>query len=333
MLLGWLLLPLALYYGVLQRQPSYEPRYLMLVTPAIPLLFALGLTTRRWTNWLGIVIVAIFGLGLQSYYFNPTFAKDDADAVTAWLAQETTPSDMVLVDVPHPFHYYAPQIPATTEYLFVDIHTAAQRLNKLTSGKDRLYWLTWWGSDTDPRGVIPYLLRKQAGPPLGEQQFRGYHLVWYALSKEPFSLPDTLQPIAVNFDNVLQLDALAYSEMIVSGQAGWATLQFRQLAPTEINYKVSLRLRAEDGRLLAQDDRLLLNDRHFQTAAWPSDDPTLKQAINVYTLVFNDAAFTGLLTLEAVVYNAETLAAIAAYGVPTTNDDFVSAQLGSVQVE
>ena len=41
---GWFLIPLLAYYIVLQRQPSFEPRYLILITPALFLLTALLLT-------------------------------------------------------------------------------------------------------------------------------------------------------------------------------------------------------------------------------------------------------------------------------------------------
>lgn len=331
-LLGWLLVPMALYFIALQRQPSYQPRYLMLVTPAIFLLMALTLTFRKWTHGLGLVVVAIFVFGLYSYFSDPTYFKDDAEAVTHWLMRETTPNDIVFVDVPHPFHYYANRIPAPTRYLFVDIHTAADTLNREALGRDRLYWVTWWGSDTDPRGVIPYLLQKQAGPPQGEARFPGYHLAWYQLSDRPFSLPNDLTPLEVNFNRGLRLDGLAYSQTLSPGESAWATLHFTQLAPIEVNYKVSLRLRAPEGTLLAQQDKAILNDRHFQTAAWPIDDPALNQALNVYTLSLDDPTYLGPLTLEAVVYDAETLAAVAAYGVPTTNDDFVSAQIGEIEV-
>ena len=338
-LLAWLLLPMALYFLVLQRQPSYEPRYLMLATPPIFLLLALSLTTQKWTHGLGLIVSLIFVIGLYSYFTDPAYFKDDAEGVTAWLAQETTPDDLVLVDAPHPFHYYADRIPAPTHYFFVDIHTAADVLNREALGRDRLYWVTWWRSDTDPRGVLPYLLQKQGGEFQGEAQFAGYRVVWYRLSSRPFSLPDHLAPIEVNFDQALLLDGLAYSQTLSPGEAAWATLHFSQLAPTEVNYKVSLRLRSPEGVLLAQQDKPLLNDRHFQTAAWPIDDLALNQALNVYTLALDDPDYIGPLILEVVVYDAETLAPIAAYGVPgaqsplrTTNNDFVSAQIGQVEV-
>ena len=336
MLLGWLLIPMALYFLVLQRQPSYEPRYLMPVTPSLLLLFAFTITTRPWTQLFGVGVAAIFLIGLDSYFHDPAYAKDEAEAISTFLAAETSPNDIVFVDVPHPFHYYAPQIPAPTEYLFVDVHTAADALNQRALGRERLFWVTWWGSDTDPRGVIPYLLQKQAGTVQGEAQFRGYRVIWYQLSERPFSLPIDLAPIDVNFDNRLRLDGLAYSQTLEAGGTAWATLHFSQLAPMTTNYRVSLRLRSPEGELLAQTDKDILNDRHFHTAAWPIDDPALNQTINVYLLPLNSppfaARYTGSLTLEAVVYEAETLAAIAAYGVPTTNDDFVSAQIGQLEV-
>ncbi|HHJ07372.1 MAG TPA: hypothetical protein ENK24_07720 [Anaerolineae bacterium] len=332
-ILSWLLVPLTLYFIVLQQRPSYEPRYMMLVTPALFLLFGLAFSAKGWgANLLGTATAVILLAGLGSYYTNEAFFKDDAAGVTQWLAAETTPDDIVYVDVPHPFHYYANRIPAPTRYLFVDIHTAAGTLNQEALGKNRLYWITWWGSDTDPRGVISYLLRKQAGPPTEEKQFRGYRVERYTLSGQPFSLPDKLSPAAVNFDNVLLLDGLAYSKTLSPGEAAWVTLHFSQLRPTDINYKISLRLRAPDGSLLAQVDKAILDDRHFQTAAWPIEDPALNQAINVYTLPLNRPNYTGPLTLEAVVYNAATGDSIAAYGVPTTNDDLVSARIGEITV-
>ncbi len=340
MILLWFLLPLALYYGILHYRPSYQPRYLMLCTPALFLILAFIVGQKGWLNALaGLVLSVILSVGLGHYFTNEAYFKDDAAAVARWLTEQTSPDDLVLVDVPHPFHYYADRIPATITYFFVDVHTAAGQLNDLVLGKGRLFWVTWWGSDTDPRGVMDFLLHKQAGPPVGTAQFRGYHLTEYALSERPFSLglqgatPLDLQPISVNFDHQLQLDGLAYPPSLNQGEIAWATLHFSQLAPLEETYKISLRLRNSAGKILAQTDKLILNDRHFQTEAWPLDDPALNQAINVYLLPLTETNDRGRLTLEALVYQADTLAAIAAYGVPTTNDDFVSAQIGEIEVK
>jgi len=297
-LISWLIIPLTAYFFVLQIRPSFEPRYLMLITPAMFLLWGII------PSWRGAAItlmltVPVFTISLHSYYTNEAYFKADAAGVTHWLATETTPRDVVFVDVPHPFHYYAAQIPAPTRYLFVDIHTASDILTRETSNHDRLFWLTWSGSDTDPRGVIPFLAEKQ-GEKLGQRDFRGYKVQWFSLSGQPFSLPTELPPIEAKFGDILQLDSAAFG--LSASQRAWATLHFTLLKATPINYKVSLRLRSMTGETVAQVDQELLNDRHFKTAAWPLNDRALNQAMNVYLLPAVPAA---IYRLEVVVYNVE----------------------------
>jgi hypothetical protein len=329
-LLTWFLLPLAAYFIVLQRQPSFEPRYLILVTPALFLLLALGTDeVPRFTFYalrftfhalhltpyaFSTILLGIFLFSLYSYYTNETYFKDDSAGVAAWLAAETTGDDVVYVDVPHPFHYYVAKghIAAATRYLFVDIHTAAATLTREAAGRDRLFWITWRGSDTDPRGVIPFLAQKY-GEKLGQRDFRGYHVEWFSLPdpKTSFSLPTDLQPINATFGDVLRLDGAAYGGYPSTGQTistrhpVWATLHFTLLRQTPVDYKVSLRLRGQDGHVAGQIDKDLLNDRHFRTSAWPLADPALNQAINVYTLAFAPDTSPGSYRLEVVVYNRQ----------------------------
>jgi mannosyltransferase len=359
----WLLLPLAAYYLVLQHQPSFEPRYMMLVTPALFLLLALGLgqatnlrgaeaqgcrgaggqggrgaearssqlrpfasrfplpaprsplsALRSSLPALALIPLLVFMMGLYSYYTDETYFKDDSAGVAAWLAAETTSNDIIYVDVPHPFHYYVAQghIPAPMRYLFVDIHTAAGILTRETAGRNRLFWVTWRGSDTDPRGVIPFLAEKY-GHQLGQLDFRGYRVTWFSLpqGKTTFEIPATLSPSQATFGDVLRLDGLAYGEGPVSSdttakaESIWATLHFTLLRDTGVDYRVSLRLRDEAGGIVAQLDKDLLNDRHFRTSAWPVNDPALDQAINVYTLPLAPDTPPGTYRLEAVVYNAQ----------------------------
>jgi mannosyltransferase len=336
-LVGWFLIPLAAYFLVLQRRPSFEPRYMMLVTPALMLLLAWGLVVapprghRIWWGGLGVSLVtAAFAWGTWSYFTRVESYKDDSAGVAAWLAAETTSDDMVYVDVPHPFHYYADRIPAPTRYLFVDVHTAADVLNAEVAGRDRLFWVTWQGSDTDPRGVIPFLLDK-VGRRAGERDFRGYHVTWWNLPRYAhFSLPDDLLPADIAFGDVVRLDGLAFSDAMQVGEVAWATLHFTLLHDTDVDYRVSLRLYSPEGNRLASTDKDLLNDRHFRTSAWPLDDPRLNQAINVYTLPIPPDVSPGSYRLETVVYEATTLEALPV--AAGSASDGVSAFLGTVIV-
>jgi mannosyltransferase len=339
---GWFLIPLAAYFLVLQRQPSFEPRYMMLVTPALMLLLAQGLAVdppwgssaeRHRIGWGGVevlLVMAAFAWGTWSYFTRVESYKDDSAGVAAWLATETTPNDVVYVDVPHPFHYYADRIPAPTHYLFVDVHTVADVLNAEAAGRDRLFWVTWWGSDTDPRGVIPFLLDK-IGRRGGEIDFRGYHVTWWDLPRDAyFSLPGDLSSVDITFGDTVRLDGLAFSDAVQVGGGAWATLHFALLRDTGVDYRVSLRLVSPEGNMLPPTDKDLLDDRHFRTSAWPLDDPRLNQAINVYTLPIPPDVSPGSYRLEAVVYDATTLEALPVAGGSVSSG--ISAFLGTVVV-
>ncbi|MDM8528314.1 glycosyltransferase family 39 protein [Anaerolineales bacterium HSG24] len=363
--LGWLFIPLIAYFLILQSRPSFEPRYLMLITPAIFLILGNGLggilldngnlpadkvgralvcphtdrlkpILQLWSDlsgldWLKVgaafLISLILLVSLNQYYTNQNYFKDNSAGVAQWLAQETTPNDLVFVDVPHPFHYYVDRynIPAPTRYLFVDVHTAAETLSNEANGKQRMFWLTWYGSDTDPRGVIEFLARKH-GEPLGQQEFRGYRGQWFSLPDGPFSLPNQLVPQETQFGEVLQLIGAdmgknrAMLTQLAAHGAVWATLHYQLLQPTPVNYRASLRLRGEDGHIISQLDKDLLNDRHFRTSAWPIADSALNQAINVYLLSIPAETTPGLYQLELVIYNAEPPYPSEGVSGSTTND-------------
>jgi hypothetical protein len=224
-------------------------------------------------------------------------------------------------------------------YLFVDVHTAADVLNAEAAGRDRLFWVTWRGSDTDPRGVIPFLLDK-AGRREGERDWRGYHVAWWALPGDArFSLPDELSPGDVTFGDVIRLDGWAFSPAAQAGQAAWATLHFTLLRDADADYRVSLRLRDAAGNMLPPADKDLLNDRHMRTSAWPLGDARLNQAINVYTLPVPPEAEPGEYCLEVVVYAATTLDALPASGAllsgpgcASAQGDGISARLGRIAI-
>ncbi len=351
-LAGWFCVPLALYFLVLQRRASFEPRYLIAVTLALPVWWAgmilpvrgriiassLSLPARpparHVENALRYALVGalliVLGLGLVSYFTNPSTFKDDSVGVVEWLAARVTARDIIYVDVPHPFHYYAERVAAPIRYLFVDIHTAATTLNAEVPGHKNLYWVTWRGSDTDPRGVIPFLLDKVARR-MGDKDFRGYHVSWWQLPQDVrFSLPEELAPVHIVFGDAVLVDGVAYGALGRAGEATWATLHFALLRQTGVDYRASLRLRGTDGNMLLPVDRDILNDRHLRTAAWPIEDARLNQALNVYTLPLPSDVPPGTYRLELVVYEATTLTALAV--ADGTSSDGISALLGSIRV-
>ena len=130
----------------------------------------------RWTGALAAVaLIVILAPGLRGDLFDPRFFREDTRGLVAWLQQNTDPSrDLILVDQRYPFGFYyerwnntpdgsppaGPSNLAPAQYLFVDINTVAERLTDLAKGRDRVVWVRWFESDTDPRGAVPFLLEK-----------------------------------------------------------------------------------------------------------------------------------------------------------------------------
>ncbi|MGQ9628250.1 MAG: glycosyltransferase family 39 protein [Anaerolineae bacterium] len=312
---AWFFMPLLVYYLVLQRRASFAPRYMMLVTPALFLLLAFALwRMRRWLRGIGMALVlAVFVFSLHSYYFDEAYFKDDTRGLARFLEEKATERDVVFIDVPHPLDYYYPQ----GRYLFVDVHTIAHVLTEACQGKERLFFIRWRQSDTDPRGAVPFLLDKY-GQFSGERSFRGYDAVWYRLPEDAsFSLADFV-PAEVNFGGKVALVGKDFGgrgqgetsteeevkrNLVPAGRKMWAALQWQVKAPSQENYKAALYLQDAWGHKIAQADKDLLNDRHLRSSAWNAGEV----AINVYTLAIPPGTPPGEYALLASVYDPNTL--------------------------
>ena len=99
---------------------------------------------------------------------------------------------------------------APAQYLFVDINTVAERLTDLAKGRDRIFWVRWFESDTDPRGVVPFLLEK-FGTLRVSAAFRGFDVASYQIAPDTrFELAPGLNDAAVDFGDQVQLIGSAF---------------------------------------------------------------------------------------------------------------------------
>jgi hypothetical protein len=95
-----------------------------------------------------------------------------------------------------------------------------------------------------------------------------------------------------------------------------------------VDYTVSLRVVAPDGSVIAQHDSIPAEGL-LPTSQWRAGDYVQDE----HPLNLPPELPPGEYRIEVVVYNAATGDSIAAYGVPTTNDDLVSAQIGEITVQ
>jgi len=280
-------------------------------------------------------VLAALSVGVHSDLTAPAYFSEDASGLAAWLEETATPDDLILVDQRYPFGFYyerwnndfdglppaEPADLAPAQYLFVDLNTLDERLTTLAVGKQRVFWVQWYKSDTDPRGAVDFLLRK-FGAFLGERGFRGYLVRWYGIAPDTvFELAPPLQPLSFAFGGQVELvgwagggrgpgDSSTVEEtrlsVVPAGKAAWAVLRWRQLPDAAGPLKVSLRLVGQDGRLVGQDDRLLLNDRHLSPPHWGMQD----EPLSVYLVEVGPDTLPGDCLWQVVVYEPETLASL-----------------------
>jgi mannosyltransferase len=322
LLLVWVIGGLALYYVAVLDRGAFNVRYSSLITPALYTL--LGGALAAWGRWWRPLAVAglagvIVGLmpAVQADLYDPQVAREDIAGVTGWLRSMAGPEDLILVDQKYPFGFYYERYtidPAATpvgpeaapaRYLFVDINTLDQQLNRWAGTARQIFWVQWFESDTDPRHAVPFLLDK-IGQRAGSQSFQGYSIDWWML--EPpnhFVLAPSWTPLQVRFPPAAETVAVSLpTAPIAPGQGVPVVIRWRRL-PGELTrpYKVRVALYDENDARLAQSDERLLNDRHLMPAEWrPEDEP-----LNVYFLATPADLPPGAYTLRLLVYDAETL--------------------------
>ncbi len=326
MLALWLFGGLAAYYLLLTRQSAFNPRYISFVLPALWALagWALSGWRRLFKPLPWILAAALLAVSIPSLHAEITKPKPyhvDTGGVVAWLEERATTEDIMLVDQRYPFgltwerwdssaHGLPPAEPADrapAQYLFVDLNQLDERLTEVAGEARTVYWVTWFESDIDPRGAVPALLDTH-GERLGERDFRGYKVRWWQMEPPTrFEATQEMQPLNLSFEpgiTLLEGDWQGRLRPTAAGRPALVTLRWRADGPTGRPLKVSLRLRDGEGAMLAQDDRVLLNDRHLHTTAWQPGDTTLA----VYTLALPPEPGSYHLTL--VLYDEETLAAV-----------------------
>ncbi len=113
----YIVVPTICVFGVAQIRPLFRERYLNAIAPAYYLTFSWGLLSaqeklRRWKTAPLVAGVVFFGLSaaysLNNYYHQPEYHKSpDWRALAAYLASETEPGDVIVLNYPDPtFSYY-----------------------------------------------------------------------------------------------------------------------------------------------------------------------------------------------------------------------------------
>ena len=342
---GALLLELALALIAFQIRPEFSPRYLIVLATPYYLLLGLALAALwRRLPPAGLLasagMAAIFAVGLRGYEFDPNFAKDDTRTLAQYLAGHTTASDVIVLDAPEPLGYYY-HGPATLVSIPGDESTVAQALTTNAAGKQRVVFVQWFVSTSDPEQLVPFLLQKY-GRLVDDKGFRGYRERTYAIPPDArFELSPTDHPEDANFAGTLRLTGAGFgpsaagdSQLLdkiaqpvaVSGGQALLALSWQLLKPVAKDYKATVYLTDSHGHLAGQQD-LLLRHNQATTSRWPAGT----QATNYYVLDTLPGIMPGAYTLHVAVYpdgQQERLSVLDAAGAPGGG----SATIGSLQI-
>lgn len=321
-LLIWLFGGLALYYIAVLDRGAFNVRYSSFITPALYLLIGVALTAWNKSlpivTWLGVAAVAIgFGPLLRADLYDERYAREDIASVTAWLKETAGPNDIIFVDQKYPFGFYyqryviaanaTPTGPETApaRYLFVDINTLDQQLSQWAGQAEKVFWVQWFESDTDPRHAVRFLLDKY-GERIDGKEFRGYSVDWWQLTPPThFALAPALTPLTLRFGSAVETVAVALPAPTTTTPKFPVAIRWQRITNGQADRPLKARVALYDAQenRLAQSDERVLNDRHLMPAEWQAAD----QPLNVYLLEPEEALAAGEYTIRLLVYDAETL--------------------------
>jgi len=284
-LLLYLLLPIALILALSYRIPKFSPRYLMLSSPAFFLIIAGGLTTLlQWGRkrkgpsairhppsaicYSLFAIGSLFILTTSAYadynnYFDIRFTKADFRGVARRIEEHIGPDEAVILTSGHMYpvftYYYRGHNwhPIPAERTLSTEHTlnfsVAADLNRALAGKSGLWVVLWQDEVVDPNGFLLMMLEEK-GKLLEAEDLWHVRLRHFALPEGVhfFSQPDIQHPTEINFEGRIKL--LGYDSPFAIRDSLF-TIYWQAEQQLDDDYKVSLRLRDEEGHYWGRLDR------------------------------------------------------------------------------
>lgn len=222
---SYLMVPVGCVLLLAYRAPKFNPRYVMLATPALFLLLGLGLgqprpAARRRVPYQQLAVLAIVAtsvLALANWYRDPAYAKADWRGVAQYVRTHATADDAVVLVSGHAapvWNYYAPDLPPLRlpEIDVLDVnqvlgYDAAPVLQTGLAGKRGVWLVSWQDDVVDPVGFVADLLGRAGREEPLPAAFQQVGLRYFVLPPAPnFSAePPLVAQVQANFANLVEL--------------------------------------------------------------------------------------------------------------------------------
>ncbi|MBL7182909.1 MAG: glycosyltransferase family 39 protein [Anaerolineae bacterium] len=329
LVLLYLAVPIGALFAISYNRPKFASRYLLPALPAFYLLMAVGLgrlasscqPKARGSRLLGTV--ALIGLlcslgfvsgasagSLANYYFDEEYARSDFRSVAEYISSRAEAKDAIILLGGHMLpaftYYYRGELPVypLPEGLVLSTkepldYRAAERLNSIVQGQDRLWLVLWQNRAVDPTNVIfDQLMLNCPRLEVGRNFHHEFALLLFSLENQPRFAPEPAHRHLTNFADQIQL--LGYdldSFRPEPGQTLHLALYWEALGEMDRDYLVFTHLIGDDERIYGQHDKIAASDA-YPTSYWKKGT-IIRDKYEI--LVLPDTPL-GLYTLEVGLY-------------------------------
>jgi 4-amino-4-deoxy-L-arabinose transferase-like glycosyltransferase len=254
-------------------------------------------------------------------------------------------------NIPYYEAYFLYDGPEPAYTVFADDLTTPADLSDVCQGHSQAAVINWKefvleeayeSLDSDPKGLIDFLLRKY-GQRLSQEPHESFDLITYRLpGNAHFAIADYFEPVSLEFGSALRLEGVALGgsslrststpsevdrRILPSGEEGWVALRWRTSPEPEADYKVAVYLLDSGGRIVGQVDKLLLSNQLETTSRWDAE----QSEVDYYTLPCQPATPPGDYAVAVAVYNADTMERLPVFAAETGTSSS-SAIVGELQV-
>jgi mannosyltransferase len=299
LILLYLLVPIGALFAISYHRPKFAPRYLLPALPAFYLLMAVGLgklvssykslarSSRLFSTAaligllcsLGFVSVASAS-SLANYYNSEEYARPDFRSVAEYISSHAEAKDAIILVGGHMLpaftYYYRGELPIypLPEGLVVSIkepldYRAAEQLNSIAHGRDRLWLVLWQNRLVDPTDVIlDQLMLNCPRLAVGRNFHHEFALLLFSLENQPRFATGPEHRYPVGFADQIQL--LGYdldSFQAEPGQTLHLALYWEALERMDRDYLVFTHLVGNDERIYGQHDKIAASDA-YPTSRW-----------------------------------------------------------------
>ncbi|HJX37596.1 MAG TPA: glycosyltransferase family 39 protein [Anaerolineae bacterium] len=255
----YLCVPILAMYLLSLTRPAYDPKFLLLVTPAFFLLLARGIgaewlgrmsrrraiTAGRWavTGLLLFLVVAATVPSLSDYYFDERYARDDYRGIASYITAAGQDGDAIILNAPGQIdifsYYYHGQLPIypLPGQRPLDENETEAALNQILARHRHLYVLFWGTDESDPGRFLEGWLDQRTFKAL-DSWHGNVRLAIYAVPQEEIS-EEIQHPLELAFGESILLSGYSISSSEVrAGDILQLTLFWQARGEMGERYKV-----------------------------------------------------------------------------------------------